>query len=1219
MKTLPRIFISYSRSDGRAFAEDFQRKLKSQGIHAWRDIQDMGNGVILPQVLRAIEDAEHLVLILSQRALVSDWIKREWSHARWVGKMVSPVLADLTIKRSDLPQWIRREELYDIADPERWTKLVRVLQGPGTIKRAPYMPGDLPENFVPREIEYAALKDAVLARGPDSKTVGLTTALSGAGGYGKTTLANYLCHDPDVRFEFTDGIVRVEIGKERSDVAGLVTDLIERLDPERKRPGFTDIVTASEYLGELIGESRLLLVIDDVWREAQLRPFLRGGPNCVRLVTTRLPGELPPSHVPIKIDEMREGEAVKLISTGLPVEANPLARSRLRALAKRLENWAQALSMANRWIYGRVAEGEKLTEAVERYEERLSKRGLTGFEPKNAKQRDRAIGICIEASLDELDAGERARFSELAVLPEDENVPLDVIEALWAEIANFDEDDSDDLVRRLSGLSLLQNLDLGAKTLRLHDNMTWYLRDCAGPDGCSAAHATMVKAFSKTCDGPWEQLPKEATYAWEFLIHHLRAAKHEDEADRLLSDYAWIKAKLHASGAAALFRCYLPESPNENVRLVGQAIALSVPALTAHPQEFAQQIYGRLGHFKGGIAAVLAAAARNDAEFCPAPRWPGLTPPGAERLRLVGHNSAVRSASFSPDGSRIVTASSDQTVRVWDAASGGELRVLRGHDGRVMSASFSPDGGRILTASDDRTVRVWDAASGGEIRVLRGHEGSVNSASFTPDGGHIVTASDDRTVRVWDAASGGEMRVLRGHDDTVRSASFSPDGGRIVTASDDRTVRIWDAASGGEMRVLRGHDDTVRSASFSPDCSRIVTVSYKTVRVWDAASGGEMRVLRGHDFSVRSASFSPDGSRIVTASDDGTVRVWDAASGGEMRVLRGHDFSVRSASFSPNGGRIVTASDDGTVRVWDAASGGEIRALRGHDNRVDSVSFSPDGSRLVTASWDRTVRVWDAASGGEMRVLRGHDFSVSSVSFSPDGSRIVTASYDRTVRIWDVASGGEMRVLRGHDGWVSSASFSPDGGRIVTASSDRTVRIWDAASGGEMRVLRGHDGRVSSASFSPDGSRLVTASQDRTVRVWDAASGGEMRVLRGHGGPVSSASFSPDGSRLVTASYDRTVRVWDAASRGEIRVLRGHDGWVSSASFSPDGSRLVTASQDRTVRVWDAASEGELMRITLEAGIFALAVLGDAIALGDSLGRIHVLDAGTYLTPTRNR
>src|SRR6516164_1947214 len=317
------IFISYSRADGRNFAEAFERRLEHEGIRSWRDLKSMEAGDIRPQVLRAIEDAKHFVLILSRQALTSDWIKREWSHARMVGKRVSPVLADPTLRRADLPPWMRREEVFDIdperdRDAERWKALVLVLRGDGRTKRAPYMPGDLPDDFVPRPAEYAALKAAVLAEAPE-KTVALTTTLRGAGGYGKTILANCLCRDPDVRFEFSDGIVRVEVGKERGDVTGLISDLIERLDADGKRPGSTDVVTASEYLGELICESRLLLVIDDVWREAQLRPFLRGGPNCVRLVTTRLPQVLPAVHVSIPIDEMQSAEAASLIGANLPV------------------------------------------------------------------------------------------------------------------------------------------------------------------------------------------------------------------------------------------------------------------------------------------------------------------------------------------------------------------------------------------------------------------------------------------------------------------------------------------------------------------------------------------------------------------------------------------------------------------------------------------------------------------------------------------------------------------------------------------------------------------------------------------------------------------------------------------------------------------------------------------------------------------------------------
>jgi energy-coupling factor transporter ATP-binding protein EcfA2 len=172
----------------------------------------------------------------------------------------------------------------------------------------------------------------------------------------------------------------------------------------------------------------------------------------------------------------------------------------------------------------------------------------------------------------------------------------------------------------------------------------------------------------------------------------------------------------------------------------------------------------------------------------------------AWRLVLSGHEA--HSAAFSPDGSRIVTASDDNTARIWDAATAKEIAVLRGHDKYLMSAAFSPDGSRIVTASADNTARIWDAATAKEIAVLRGHDGAVRSAAFNPGllagrrhfsaagGSRIVTASDDNTARIWDAATAKEIAVLRGHDGAVRSAAFSP-------------------AHRGELRATRRADDEV--------------------------------------------------------------------------------------------------------------------------------------------------------------------------------------------------------------------------------------------------------------------------------------------------------------------------------------------------------------------------------------------------------------------------
>ena len=123
---------------------------------------------------------------------------------------------------------------------------------------------------------------------------------------------------------------------------------------------------------------------------------------------------------------------------------------------------------------------------------------------------------------------------------------------------------------------------------------------------------------------------------------------------------------------------------------------------------------------------------------------------------------------------------------------GRDGSVFEGHTSNVVSVSFSPDGSRIVSASWDKTIRIWDAASGVELQILEGHTDWVNSVSFSPDGSRIVSASSDKTIRIWDAATGALLRILEGHTNWVYSASFSPDGSRIASASWDKTIRIWE-------------------------------------------------------------------------------------------------------------------------------------------------------------------------------------------------------------------------------------------------------------------------------------------------------------------------------------------------------------------------------------------------------------------------------------------
>lgn len=470
----------------------------------------------------------------------------------------------------------------------------------------------------------------------------------------------------------------------------------------------------------------------------------------------------------------------------------------------------------------------------------------------------------------------------------------------------------------------------------------------------------------------------------------------------------------------------------------------------------------------------------------------------------VLHAPLINLMLFSPDGSRLASGSRypDDTARLWEAATGKLVARLSGHKNAIRGVAFSPDGSRVVTASTDRTARLWDGRTGQAAGELSGHSGRVLDGRFSPDGAHVVTISEDATLRIWGAAKGDLIGVLRGHGDGFSwdcPPAFTADGSRLISGALDGTVRIWDMGLAERNGVLRGHESYVYDVAFNPRGDQVASAAWDgTVRLWDPTTGRQTGELRHGTAIITSVSYSGDGRRLATMERSRGVVLWDVAAREVVREWRAptagdwhppikHD---GRAALNRAGTLLAAASGEGSVRLWDAATGREVARLDGHDEDSTDAAFSPDGRLLATAGVDATVCLWDVASGKRVAVLRGHTDGVWRVAFSADGNLLASGSSDRTIRLWDARALTPLAAIP-MGSIIYGVAFSPDGTRLAAGCADGTVRLIHVASTRQIVALRDHSDYVHAVAWSHDGTRLVSGSGDFTARVWDSLSAQE--------------------------------------------------------------------------------------------------------------------------------
>jgi hypothetical protein len=449
------VFISYSRIDGEAFAVSLREQLEKENIPLWQDRVSMEGGRDWwQQIVKALDKVEFMVLVMTPAAMVSDIIRKEWRYARQKGVCVYPVkgVPDSQLDYNLLLRWMRCAHFYDL--DQEWNKFINDLNTRCQVLRVPFMVEDQPDYFVERPKEFNTLINQLLDVQRE-EPVTITTSLRGTGGYGKTTLATALCHDVRIQDAYHDGILWVTLGENQANLVDLVKDLIEILSGER--PGFTEINAAEAKFKELLADREMLIVIDDVWNSADLRPFLQGGPRCSRLITTRNSDTLPRRSKQNKVDAMAPDEGVHLLGFGLPGAESKA----LKKIARRLGYWPLLLKLVNAFLYNRVVNnGQSLSSAIVYVNKKLSKKGISAFGAHNTNERSQTVEKTLSVSLEMLTPEEKARFAELSIFPEDIDIPLQTVEKLWCYI-QFDDLETEELCEKLYRFSLLRNFNLG--------------------------------------------------------------------------------------------------------------------------------------------------------------------------------------------------------------------------------------------------------------------------------------------------------------------------------------------------------------------------------------------------------------------------------------------------------------------------------------------------------------------------------------------------------------------------------------------------------------------------------------------------------------------------------------------------------------------------------------------------------------------------------------
>jgi WD40 repeat protein len=1175
------------------------------------------------EIEKAIDESPLLLAVLTEASYRSEICRAEQLRALRRNKLVIPLLADLSAER---PLHLEHLQYCDFTSADYQGSIQALLTLLTNKSFSPIPPEmqstyvtapPLPFHLVGRPDELNLLRNALLAENTSSRVQ--ITVLRGPPGVGKSVLANMAAHDQVVHDAFPDGVIWVEIGKTPKNLASQLAEIGRAIEGRKFRPDdYSTFEASRNRIRTVLRNKATLVILDDVWDDQQLEPFLVEAPRSHALLTTR-EGKVSLSvgAGEIRLGTLRPAQSLALLQTAAGREDPGFAE-----VAATLGHLPLALRIAG----ARLREGLTCPEWLHHFSNQVSRIRLS----RRSTTRYDSVEASFLLSLEQFSQDDQRLFDALGIFPTDTSIPLLEVVALWRSIdPAIPEFDCIELARELDRAALIDITN--EKTILLHDLVHEFARE-----RLKAEVAKLNAGFLLACNPerkPWHEGVRD-DYLRSHLAWHLKEASQLDELHQLLESYRWVRWKIYAGPLWELLADYDLLDSNDELRLIQAALRLSAHILARWPSELPSQLLGRLLAFEHPrLRRLCREALTAQDELWLVPVHACLIPPGGTLLRvLAGHTRAISALAVCPDGNRLISASHDTTLKLWELDTGEEIRTLVGHGGEVTTVAACPGGRRAVSGSTDKTIRVWDLDTGSAIQVLTGHEAAVTTLSMSADGRLLVSGSHDRTVRLWSMETGLLVREPLRSADPVKAICLTPDGGLVMVASNDRrrpgragraTLEMWDLTAGKIIRTLMRHDGSIEGLAVRSDGRFAVSGSTEVkhpdsmherrtprLKLWDLETGAEVSTLGGHRVhrTITAVCLSGDGRTQISAYSDHALLVRDVGTANVVRTLFGHADRARAVAISPLGSHAVSGADDGSIMVWDLAREQGLRPPQQHDDAVRAVAVSADGRLAVSAS-TRTIKLWNMATGEELITLGAKEDYYNVLALTPDGRFAITpGSYQsQELKVWDLNTGNVLHRMSGHKGYfLRSLAMTPGGERVVSASDDHSVRLWNLNTGRE--IGKALELSANAVAVCPDGRRGLAGCYEGILVMWDLDTGQELRrvTLFGQTDSISEIRTTSDGRFAIVVSDRGTVRLLDFESWDEVGEIRCRTEWAAAISM-PDGRPAVFAADGTALKIWDLATGLMLVSFTGESPMRCGSAMGSRLIAGDNNGTVHFL------------